>query len=270
MRLDRIKPALDRLYARYNQPEFVRPDPVEFLHRYESPADREVAGLVASSLAHGRAAQISRSISTVLAKMGPSPRRFLEETSEASMRQALMDFRHRLVGGDRLASLLLAARRVIRRYGSLRACFVAGFDPDCDTILLALSAFVDKLTAGGDGWHRGLLPSPDGGSACKRLNLFLRWMVRRDAIDPGGWDDVPASKLVIPLDTHMHRVGRALGLTKRKQADLRTAQEITAAFRTISPDDPVKYDFALTRLGIRSDADLGAFLSECGGPSQWP
>ena len=107
----------------------------------------------------------------------------------------------------------------------------------------------------------GLLPSPSAGSACKRLNLFLRWMVRQDNVDPGGWDSVSPAKLIIPLDTHMHRIGRRLGLTPRRQADLRTAIEITEGFRGICPSDPVRYDFALTRLGIRRDEGVEDFLS---------
>ncbi len=95
-----------------------------------------------------------------------------------------------------------------------------------------------------------LLPSPGKGSACKRLNLFLRWMVRSDDVDPGGWSGVDAGKLIVPLDTHMHRMGLEVGLTRRKQADMQAALEVTRAFRTIAPEDPVRYDFALTRLGI--------------------
>ena len=105
-----------------------------------------------------------------------------------------------------------------------------------------------------------LLPFPEKGSACKRLNLFLRWMVRKDRVDPGGWDGVPASKLIVPLDTHMYGITRGLGFTERKSADLRTAIEATAAFRKIAPRDPVRYDFALTRPGIRRDPEAGALL----------
>ena len=106
------------------------------------------------------------------------------------------------------------------------------------------------------GYRQCLLPSPESGSACKRLNLFLRWMVRSDAVDPGGWSGVSPAMLIVPLDTHMHRIAAKLGLTKRRAADFRAAREVTGAFRTIAPEDPVKYDFALTRLGIlRSETE---------------
>ena len=123
-----------------------------------------------------------------------------------------------------------------------------------------------ELSAPFPGKPRSLLPSPVAGSACKRLNLFLRWMVRRDEVDPGGWDHVPPSKLIVPLDIHMHRISLQLGLTGRKQANLKAACEITNAFRAIEPDDPVRYDFSLTRLGIRDDLTPDGF--SCGLPYQ--
>jgi uncharacterized protein (TIGR02757 family) len=158
--------------------------------------------------------------------------------------------------------MLLGARRVIRLYGSLHACFAAGLRETDDTVIPALTDFVKELMGGDVPCDKYLVPEPGRGSACKRLHLYLRWMVRKDAVDPGGWDGIPASKLVIPLDTHMYQIGVALRLTKRNQADLRTALEITNAFREIVPEDPVRYDFALTRLGIREDTDIAAFLRE--------
>lgn len=122
-----------------------------------------------------------------------------------------------------------------------------------ETVLDALSKFAGELSRRAGGCRRGLVPSPCKGSACKRLNLFMRWMVRRDEVDPGGWSGVPPSKLVVPLDTHMFRICSTMGLTRRKQADLRTAREITDRFREIAPGDPVRYDFALTRLGMRGE-----------------
>ena len=141
-------------------------------------------------------------------------------------------------------------------HGSLYSCFLKGVSKDDDTVFPGLVYFVRNLTADGKQKTGHLVPDPQRGSACKRLNLFLRWMVRKDRVDPGGWEEVPASKLIIPLDTHMHRIGCIFGFTERKQADLRTAMEITEGFRDIRPEDPVRYDFALTRLGIRDDLDL--------------
>jgi len=253
---------LDELHATYNRRRFVHPDPLEFLYDYDDPVDREIVGLVASSLAYGRVAQILRSVSSVLDRM-PSPSVFLQCASRGSLRKTFADFKHRFTTGEELAAMLYGAKHAIERYGSLRECFAANLDEDDDTVLPALSALVDEVRSAAGGQLGSLLPSPRGGSACKRLNLFLRWMVRSDEVDPGGWHDVPASKLIVPLDTHMHRICLGLRLTERKQATMRAAIEITTAFREISPEDPVRYDFALTRLGIRDDTDLGEFLVRC-------
>ena len=255
-----LKDKLDELYAKYNRRRFVHPDPLEFLYCYEDPGDREVVGLVASSLAYGRVAHILKSVSAVLGLLGPSPASFIERASRRKLLDAFAEFEHRFTTGPELAALLFGIGRVRRRHGSLAECFQAGMNSGED-LRAPLSAFVAELTAAAGEPLLHLVPSPERGSACKRLNLFLRWMVRRDEVDPGGWDGVPRSMLLVPLDTHMHRVGRALGFTRRAQADWRTAAEVTAAFQRLAPDDPVRYDFALTRLGIRGDADMGEFLT---------
>jgi uncharacterized protein (TIGR02757 family) len=245
------KETLDQLYTFYNRREFIHPDPLEFVHQYADPIDREVVGMVASSLAYGRVHQILKSVSRVLNRVGESPSKFVLEHSLGSIRKVFKDFRHRFTGGDQLAALLYALKRVIQRHGSLQACFVAHCDHNDDTIIPALTGFVQELGAETSSEMTMLLPSPRKGSACKRLNLFLRWMVRSDDVDPGGWVAVEPSKLVVPLDTHMHRIGLDARLTCRKQADMQTALEMTQAFKAIVPQDPVRYDFALTRLGIR-------------------
>jgi len=255
--------ALEELYEKYNRREFVHPDPLEFLFDYDEAADREIVALVASSLAYGRVAQILKSISRVLERM-PSPREFLEKASHAALKKTFKGFKHRFTTGGEIAALLYGAGKAIGAYGSLHECFTAAVGSDSKNIFSALSVFTKELISPAGCGYNSLLPRPDAGSACKRLNLFLRWMVRRDGVDPGGWDRVSPSMLVVPLDTHMHRIGRALGLTKRKQAGMKTAIEITEALGKINPDDPVKYDFALTRLGIRDDTDRNRFLAQCG------
>jgi len=254
--------ALELLYAKYNHRKYVSPDPLEFVYLYENPQDREIVGMIAASLAFGNVKQIRRSVSAVTQHMA-RPRRFLEDSTKNSLRKTFAGFRHRYCDDEDLVDLLLGMKQAVERFGDLRECFAQGLNPDDETVLPALTRFVEELRHKSTGGHNTLLPSPTLGSACKRLNLFLRWMIRRDDVDPGGWDTFPASKLIIPLDTHMYRIGRHLGLTARKQANMRTALEVTAGFRACSPDDPVRYDFALTRLGIRQDADLDAFLREC-------
>ena len=224
--------------------------PLEFLYDYEDQHDREIVGLIASSLAYGRVQQILKSVRSVLEPMKPSPSIFLNEASRTLLLSTYSEFKHRFTTGLEIASLLFGIKAVMERYGSLYNCFTAGLNDDV-TVLPAVSLFVKELSVEKDNRPNSLIPSPMKGSACKRLNLFLRWMVRNDSVDPGGWHSIPASKLIVPLDTHMHRISLSLNLTKRRQADMRAALEITDSFRTISPDDPVKYDFALTRLGMK-------------------
>ena len=201
-------------------------------------------------------------VSGVLQRMA-APCDYVKESSHRSLVRAFRSFKYRFTTGAELAALLSAIKAVLERHGSLEACFVQGLNHEHETVIPALTAFVGELSKGIDKRPRSLLPSPQAGSACKRLNLFLRWMVRHDDVDPGGWDRVPCSKLVVPLDVHLHRISMRLGLTRRKQADLAAALEITAAFRNIEPEDPVRYDFCLTRLGIRDDLDPDQFLRAC-------
>jgi len=253
---------LEKLYTTYNRPEFIHPDPLEFLHCYPDPLDREIVGIIASSLAYGRVAQILKSVSIILEKMHDSPRAFLMESSEKKLRSAFSGFRHRFTTGGEISSMLVKTRELINQYGSLYESFLTCFHKDDETVIPALSAFVKRFNGNDCDYKNSLLPEPDKGSACKRLNLFLRWMVRKDDVDPGGWEGIPSSKLVIPLDTHMYRICSAVDMTCRKQADMQTAMEITDYFRAISPEDPVRYDFAITRLGIRKDADTELFFAK--------
>lgn len=248
------KERFERLYRKYNRRAFVHPDPLEFLYLYDDPRDREIAGLVASSLAYGRVAQILKSVSQVLNRIG-SPSRYVNDRPAEKMRSDFRNFRHRFAGGEELSSLLAAIKRVNRRHGGLGRCFSKNVRKDHLTTAPALAAFVDELR-NGNGHMGHLVPHPRDGSACKRLHLFLRWMIRHDDVDPGGWNSVSPTKLVVPLDTHMHRICLGLGFTKRKQADARTTGEVTEAFRKIVPHDPVRYDFSLTRFGIRDDVDF--------------
>jgi uncharacterized protein (TIGR02757 family) len=248
---------LDELYERLNRREYVHPDPLEFLYGFDELRDREVVGLVASSLAYGRVRQILRSVENVLDRLGPAPADFVLGAGDAGLESALEGFKHRFTTGSEVARMLSGARGALERHGTLGAMFTGLVGEGDETVLPALTSFVASLTGRVGACP---LPDPERGSACKRLHLFLRWMVRSDDVDPGGWDDVPASKLVVPLDTHMHRLSLRLGLTDRKQANARTALEITRAFREINAEDPVKYDFALTRLGIRDDMDAESML----------
>ncbi len=266
---DQLKSLLERLYRLYNRRELVHPDPLEFLYNYPDPLDREIAGLLASCLAYGRVTQILKSISTILSRMGPSPAQFLRTSTKASLEETFAGFKHRFTKGKDVAMALVGAREIIKNHGSLGNFFTGLVGADDQTVIPALSRFLKEIGRHLPAGSSFMLPHPDRGSACKRPLLFLRWMIRRDEVDPGGWNGVPPSKLVIPLDTHMYQVAKALGFTGRKQANLKTALEVTEAFSMLCPEDPVKYDFALTRFGIHPDMgpeELWAELEGMGRP----
>ena len=268
MRLDRTRHAgrrgayapdrgtLERLYAKYNDRRFIQSDPVAFVHLYEEPRDREIVALVASSLAFGTVKQIKGSVARVLEMLGGEPADRVASSSPSDLAFAMRGFRHRWITGGDMASLLAGAGAAMREHGSLGGLFRSKLEEGESDTAPAAGRFARALRDLGGGYRQCLLPSPESGSACKRLNLFLRWMVRSDEVDPGGWSWLPPAMLLVPLDTHMRRISAELGLMKRRTADLEAAREVTEAFRRISPEDPVKYDFALTRLGmLRKEAE---------------
>jgi len=251
---------LEALYERYNDRSYVSPDPLEYIYGFERVEDREIAALVASSLAFGNVRQIGGSVRRALAPLGDSPAAFVLEASGRELERAYRGFKHRWIRGEDLSRLLGGVGGVLRERGCLGRLFRESLAPGEDDVLPALERFVSEIRARTRPFEACLLPTPVAGSACKRLNLFLRWMVRSDAVDPGGWSDVSPSLLIVPLDVHMFRICRGLALTKRRHPGGAAAREVTAAFRRLSPDDPVKYDFALTRLGIRRNGESADFV----------
>lgn len=256
-----LREKLDALHTRLNRRAFVSPDPLEAVYRYGGPRDREVVGLIAACLAYGRVAQILRNLHALLDALGPAPADIIRREGPDTVRR-FPEFRHRWTGAVEMAAFLGGISNALRRHGSLEACFLAHHAASGEHTLPALTGFTQELRSGTT--PNSLLSAPEKNSACKRLHLYLRWMVRRDEVDPGCWTGVSPAALLIPLDTHMHRIARGLGLTRRNQANLATVLEITRGFRTINPADPLKYDFALTRLGIRSELSPEDFLKECG------
>ncbi|WP_396626744.1 TIGR02757 family protein [Luteitalea sp.] len=290
--LAQFRVELDRLHDAYNVPDSTA-DPVQFVWRYDDPRDREVVAAIASGLAFGRLASVLASIERVLALLGPRPAAYIDALDVREAREALAPVVHRWTRGDDLVALLVVLRTLRARHGSLEGAFLAGDDPASEDVAPGLEAFcaaacgVDVREAYG-GASRGLpaeaaseasgqrrlgrlgvhyfFPKPSLGSACKRLNLFVRWMVRQDAVDPGGWTGVSRARLVIPLDTHTIRVGRCLRLTRYTSPGWRMAADITATLRRIDPDDPVRYDFSLCHMSMMGACGHGKKV----GSSQCP
>lgn len=265
------KRILKRLYGKYNHRNLIKPDPLQFVYRYDKPSDMEIVALLAADLAYGRVEQIEKSLTNLLERMGESPYAFVRGFGKTE-RKKLSGFKHRFTTDQDISDLLILLKKVLSRYGSIEKFFVRGYNSDDKNIIPALSNFcnslLDMFAAERNGQtNRGLkylLVSPTGGSACKRLNLFLRWMVRDDDVDTGLWKSIDKAKLIVPVDVHMGRLCRILGFYSRKTISLSTAVEITESFAEIDSADPVKYDFALSRIGIVEDC-TGSFQPKCKG-----
>lgn len=251
---EEIAEFLECIYRSCNKKQRLCRDPLAVVLRYEASADREVAGLLCSILAFGNVDLIVRACESALAPLGAQPADSLDAMGDRDVRRLWGDFQYRFCFPDDMIGILLAIRRARAEYGSLENLFLAG-DDGSGTVATPAAHFVCALHAYAP-FRENLLPSPDAGSACKRLFLFLRWMVRSDEVDPGDWTRVSPARLVVPLDVHMVRTCRdrlgfiPLGTGKTPAPTLRTALAVTARFAEYSPEDPVRYDFALTRPGI--------------------
>ena len=252
-----IKNVLEKLYDKYNHRELIKPDPLQFVYHYSKPADKEIAAFLAAELAYGRVQQIQKSLTDLLGRMGASPFEFVLNFDKQKRRK-LKNFKHRFTAGDDISDLLELLKKVLNQHGSIEEFFVQGYKPEDKNIIAALSIFCNSLldmyakthTSPASTQLNYLLTRPAAGSACKRLNLFLRWMVRSDDVDTGLWKRIDKAKLIVPVDIHMSRLCGILGFHNLKTVSLAMAVRITDAFKEIEPADPVKYDFALSRIGI--------------------
>lgn len=266
-RMSDLQAALDTLYESRSG-YHLNNDPLLFCHRYNDPADREIAAIVASSFAYGSVTIIIRTLETIFAAMGRSPRHYIADFDPQEGLRTFAAFKHRFNDGRDLCALLWGLRQMLEQAGSIHAFFLRGHsaaDADIGSSLNQYSGSVlaldysDIFGTGGipaSSHFPFLFPAPASGSACKRLCMMLRWLVRPDdGIDLGLWTGISPSQLIIPVDTHISRISRYLGLTGRNTADWRMAREITAALRGFCSSDPVKYDFSLAHLGISDGCD---------------
>lgn len=266
----RLKPLLDNLYKKYSL-SYLESDPVYFPHQYKDPLDIEIVGLISSALAYGKVDLFKPKIACILGVIGKSPSVYIRNFDP--VREKRFDsFVYRFNRGADITHLLSVIQLIVKDSGSIKGFFLKGYmtgDPDTER---ALSSFVNRvlemdcMEAFPDGrlsdGFRHLFPTP-GKGGCKRLNMYLRWMVRKDSIDFGLWNEIPPSKLIMPIDTHVARLSRYLGLSKRKSVDWKMAKEVTEALKMLDPMDPVKYDFALSRLGILNECPAKRTESKC-------
>ncbi len=246
---------LDDLVEKYETADFIADDPIQFPHRFENKCDAEISALITSCLAYGKREKIIEAVEYIHQIMENQPYKYCLGFDLEKNIDILNGFRYRYTNGLDVTLLLYFISCSLKKYDSLENHFMSCYNLEGQDLKGALAVFVGGLM---DFAPRGvslkgvryLLPNSKAGSACKRLNLFLRWMVRKPPVDLNLWENIPASKLVIPVDVHVARVSRGLGFTSRKSNDWKTAQEITNVLKKYDPNDPVRYDFALFGLGI--------------------
>ena len=263
---DALRAALDKLYDGFNA-QYSVSDPVWFAHRFERNDDREVVAFIASALAFGRVQSVINSIEGMLAVMGPSPAAFVRGFTPARDRKAFDGLVHRWTNGADFAALTWILHNMIERSGSVEQFFVEGLPSSAVDVGEGLQSFSTRALAidlnpiyGRAKPKPGVayfFSKPSSGGACKRLNLFLRWMVRHDRVDLGVWSKVRPGQLIVPLDTHIIRVGRCLGLTRYRSPGWRMAVEITGSLRRLNPDDPAKFDFSMCHIGMMNACGFG-------------
>jgi uncharacterized protein (TIGR02757 family) len=249
-----LKQRLDTLVDTFDI-STIAPDPLQLVLRYSDPLDQEVAGLIAAAFAYGRAETIVANLGVVLARMTPSPYRYLQTFDAREATRRFAGFAHRFHKAPDLVAFLGRIAHALEVHGSLGMLLESCYDAADRDIGPTLARFVSTLretpeTDTPTPALQYLLTSPRDGSACKRMNLYLRWMVRRTAPDLGLWTFVDPAKLVMPVDTHIHRIATFLGLNERKSADWKAARALTDRLAEFDRSDPVRYDFALCRLGI--------------------
>jgi uncharacterized protein (TIGR02757 family) len=250
---------LDDLYAEFNHPESAF-DPIQVVRRYARVEDRELIAFIAAGLAFGRVASVVNSIEAVCALLGPAPAARIRAFDPVRDGAPLLPLVHRWIRGKDLVALLWILRQMLDEAGSLEGFFAKGWSADAPDVSDALESFSTRARALDLKRAYGRVPKtpgvffffsrPSSGGACKRLNLFLRWMVRTDGVDPGGWATPLPAQLVIPLDTHTIRAGACLRLTRRASPGWKMAADITQSLRALDPRDPVRYDFSLCHLSM--------------------
>ena len=252
---EEVRKLLDKAVGLYNHVDFIENDPIQIPHRFSRKEDIEIAGFLSASIAWGQRKSIIKNANLLMDLMDNSPYQFLMEEKDFVR---FNRFVHRTFNGIDCRFFLNSLKNIYQNYGGLEQVFTDGFQKN-ETIFGALHHFRNLfLNMPHEARSRKHLSDVTTNSAAKRLNMFLRWMVRKDdtGVDFGLWRNIPMSALMLPLDVHTGDVGRALGLISRKQNDWKTVEEITGILRTFDAQDPIKYDFALFGMGIEAQPTL--------------
>lgn len=252
-----LKKYLNDLYVLHKR-KYSADDPVWILHEFSNPADIEIAGLITSCYCYGQIDRIKFHVNKFLNKIDFKVYEFTSNFSQQKDKKFLNDLNYRFNSSEDFCALIQNIQNAVDNFGSLQNLFLKKYDRMHSNVLPALTFFSRSLNKIASKHHSGsfLIPSPEAKSACKRLNLFLRWMVRKDEIDLGIWNNVDKSKLLMPVDTHIYRVSRRLKLLKRKSCDLNFAIELTDSLKRFDSADPVKYDFSLCHIDIAKKVNI--------------
>jgi uncharacterized protein (TIGR02757 family) len=251
MDLNELKDFLDEKVEKFNQPTFVETDPIQVPRKFTQKEDIEISGFLTATIAWGNRTAIIKNAERLSSLMGNQPFDFISNASNAEIQQ-LQKFVHRTFNGNDCIYFIQSLKNIYKNHGGLQSVFETGFQSgNQHTVKSALANLFEIFFELPGERTRKHISNVQKGSSGKRLNMFLRWMVRNDksGVDFGIWDGIPASKLMLPLDVHSGNVGRKLGLLQRKSNDWKAVEEITKTLRKFDPTDPIKYDFALFGLG---------------------
>lgn len=243
---EEAKRKLDRIFSEFNHAMYVQTDPISLVHSFDKKEDQEVVALIAALFSFGNVTSILKTLESVLRPLGDRPYETLMASSPAQLRVHWKYSYYRFYTSSDITNLFLSLKKILEEHGDLGSAFKSCWTGNTLDSLARFRALFRPAKTNG---HRFMFADPHAGAA-KRWHMFLRWLVRKDAIDLGLWDFVPKSSLILPLDTHLFDISRALKLTSRKTAGLQTALELTELFRKWNPEDPIKYDFALCRIGV--------------------
>jgi uncharacterized protein (TIGR02757 family) len=254
-----LKEKLEYHYKAFNFAQ-IEPDPLQFPHLFKDEKDIEAMAFISSVFAYGTVAQIVNILNKIVGIMNNQPHKFIINVEKKNLKEKLEGLKYRFYNENDIESFFLSLKKIYYRHGSLKNLFLMNYrekEPNLKSGITAFSKEMLNTTYSENGKNelsdgvKFMFPLPEKGSACKRMNLFLRWMVRKDELDFGLWNDIPAEKLIIPVDTHIAKIAGKLKLTSRKVVNWNMAEEITEKLKKYDPDDPVKYDFALCHIGMR-------------------
>ena len=267
MNYNKLKKLLDDLYLGYKH-AFSSKDPVWKLRNYKDERDAELAGFITAVYTYGSVDQINKFIEMFMNRISNKPYEFIINFSKHKDKKYLKGLNYRFNSDSDAVKLINALNAVLTQYGSLKNLFSRGYNNNHENIISALSNFSGEINRNINHvkgtYSHYMVTNPASGSAGKRMNLFLRWMIRKDEIDLGLWNNIPASKLIIPVDTHIARISKKLKLVERKSIDIKFAVELTETLRKFDPDDPVKYDFSLCHVGIEEKIIINTAVTVIG------